>query len=218
MFPIDSNFPRRCFAGWHGWVILAIWLSACGCRQDMANQPHIEPLETNEFFEGQSARQPVPGTVPRGHLRTDTAFYEGRADGKPVSEFPAETVAKRLGVAGPDDEVMLGILKRGRERFDIFCAPCHDRTGSGQGMVVLRGFPAPPSYHIDRLREAPVGQIYDVISRGFGRMPDYASQIPPEDRWAIAAYVQALQLSQHASAGDLPEPDREALSKGGAPQ
>jgi mono/diheme cytochrome c family protein len=197
-------------------VLSMLLVALAGCGQDMADQPHIEPLETSDFFEdGQSSRPLVPGTVARGHLRTDVGFYEGRVNGQPVTEFPTETVAEQLGIAGTDQERMLGILHRGQERFDIFCAPCHDRTGSGQGMVVLRGFPAPPSFHIDRLRGAPVGLFYDVVARGFGRMPDYASQIPPADRWAIVAYVQALQLSQHATADDLPETDRGQLREGG---
>ncbi len=205
--------------GVRGRLMLAVLLAcAAGCTQDMADQPHIEPLETSEFFEGQSARPLVIGTVARGNLRTDTVFYEGRRNGRLITEFPIQTVADRLEIAGSEEEVMLGILKRGRERFDIYCAPCHDRTGSGQGMVVQRGFPAPPSFHIDRLRTAPVGLFYDVMTKGFGRMPDYASQIPPEDRWAIAAYLRALQLSQNANADELPESDREALPAGGESQ
>jgi mono/diheme cytochrome c family protein len=106
------------------------------------------------------------------------------------------------------------LLARGRERFEIFCTPCHDRTGSGHGMVVRRGYRQPPSYHIDRLRDAPVGHFYDVMTRGLGAMPDYAQQIPPEDRWAIAAYVKALQLSQRATIAELPPEDRARVETG----
>jgi mono/diheme cytochrome c family protein len=185
----------------------------------MADQPHFEPLEASDFFaDGQAARPFVPGTVARGQLRIDTAFFEGKVNGKAVATYPRQMVAEQLRLSGDDEQVMAQILDRGRERFDIFCAACHDRTGSGQGMVVQRGFPTPPSYHSDRLREAPVGHFYDVITHGFGRMPDYADQIPPADRWAIIAYVRALQLSQHAGVSTLSAPDREALHpKGGTP-
>jgi mono/diheme cytochrome c family protein len=202
-----------------GVTLLALFATCVGCRQDMADQPHFEPLEASDFFaDGQAARPLVPGTVARGQLRIDTAFFEGKVDGKPVETYPRQMVAEQLRLSGGDEQVMAQILGRGRERFDIFCAACHDRNGSGQGMVVQRGFPTPPSYHSDRLREAPVGHFYDVITHGFGRMPDYADQIPPADRWAIIAYLRALQLSQHAQVGELPAPDREALqSKGGTP-
>jgi mono/diheme cytochrome c family protein len=103
------------------------------------------------------------------------------------------------------------LLLRGRQRYEIFCAPCHDRTGSGAGMVVRRGYRPPPSLHIDRLRDAPIGQLYDVMTRGLGAMPDYAQQVPPADRWAIAAYIRALQLSQRATIQDVPEPERRRL-------
>lgn len=187
-------------------------LACIGCRQDMADQPHIKPLEASDFFDdGLSSRPLVAGTVARGHLQIDSAYYAGQIDGKPIVTFPLPTVAEQLRLSGDDEHLMAQVLERGRERFDIFCAACHDRTGSGQGMVVQRGFPAPPSYHIQRLRDAPIGHFYDVISHGLGRMPDYASQVPPADRWAIVAYIRALQLSQHADANRLPELDREAL-------
>lgn len=181
----------------------------------MADQPRVEPLEASKFFaDGQSARPLVPGTVARGQLRIDTAFFEGKVDGKPVAEFPQQTVADRFRLSGDDETVMKQILKRGRQRFDIFCSACHDRTGGGRGMVVQRGFPAPPSYHSERLRGAPVGHFYDVVTNGIGRMPDHAAQIPPADRWAIAAYVRALQLSQHADVNELSDSDRRALRAG----
>lgn len=184
-----------------------------GCRQDMADQPRFEPLEASEFFaDGKSARPLVAGTVPRGHLQVDQTFYVGSRDGNPVTDFPLGMAAKRLGLLGDEQQLMSQVIRRGQQRFNIFCAGCHDRTGSGRGMVVQRGFPAPPSLHIQRLRDAPVGHIYDVISSGFGRMPDHASQIRPADRWAVVAYVRALQLSQHADVSSLPASDREALT------
>ncbi len=208
-----------------GMTVLALFATFVGCWQDMADQPHFEPLETSDFFaNGQAARPLVPGTVARGQLRIDTVFFEGKVRGKAVETYPLHKVAEHFRVAeqfrlsGGDERVMAQILDRGRERFDIFCAACHDRTGNGQGMVVQRGFPRPPSYHSDRLRDEPVGHFYDVITHGFGRMPDYADQISPADRWAIIAYVRALQLSQHAHVGELPALDREALQrKGGTP-
>ncbi|REK18766.1 MAG: cytochrome c [Planctomycetota bacterium] len=196
---------------------LLVAAMAAGCEQDMADQPRYEPLEASDFFaNGMASRPLVEGTVARGHLRTDTAFFEGTADGEPVAEFPLSTVAEKLGVEGNESQQLEHVLTRGQQRFDIFCAPCHDRVGSGNGMAVQRGFPAPPSLELTRLREAPVGHFYDVITRGFGRMPSYASQVPPADRWAIVAYVRALQLSQHAAADDLPAEDRDKLPKGDA--
>lgn len=173
-----------------------------GCSSDMADQPRVEALERSTFFaDVLAARPPVEGTIPRGQLVTDEAFATGRSNGEPVREFPVAL-----------DEA---VLARGRERYDIFCSPCHDRTGYGQGMVVRRGFPAPPSYHIDRLRDAPPGHFFDVMTHGFGRMPSYADKIPPADRWAIVAYIKALQLSQHASAAELAPEDREKLKSPG---
>ncbi|HLY17116.1 MAG TPA: cytochrome c [Bryobacteraceae bacterium] len=175
-----------------------------GCRQDMQDQPKYIPLRPSSFFaDGRSERPLVEGTVARGHLEADTVFYTGKADGKPVAAFPFPVTRE--------------VLDRGQERFNIYCSPCHDRMGTGRGMIVRRGFthPPPPSYHIDRLRQAPDGYIFDVITNGLGAMPDYAAQIPPADRWAIVAYVRALQLSQHASVNDVPPDARGQLNKGG---
>lgn len=201
------------------WLFIICTILAAGCGRDMADQPHKEPLEGSTFFaDGKASRDLVPGTVARGYLKTDTAFYDGRQNGQFVSDFPLSPVAKKLGLEGNDQQLMKKILERGQERYNIFCAPCHDRSGSGFGMVVQRGFPAPPSFHINRLRQVPIGHFYDVTTNGFGRMPDYASQIPTPDRWAIVAYVQALQLSQHAKMDDLPEQDQKALIEKGSPQ
>jgi len=173
------------------------------CRQDMHDQPKYKPLAASTFFhDGQSARPLVADTVARGHLDEDVELYTGKtAGGKLVDVLPMPVDAD--------------VLRRGRGRFEIYCSPCHDRTGSGHGMVVRRGFKAPPSYHIDRLRQAPVGYFYDVMTNGFGAMPDYRAQVSVADRWAIVAYIRALQYSQHATLADVPESERATL--GGAP-
>jgi cytochrome c553 len=170
-----------------------------GCQQKMADQPRYDPLTRSTFFgDERSARPLVEGTVARGQLRTDEHLYTGKERGKVVDTFPFP--------------VTRAVLARGQERFNIFCSPCHDRVGNGQGMIVRRGYRAPPSYHIDRLRQAPVGHFFQVMTSGFGAMPDYAQQISPEDRWAIAAYIRALQLSQHAALADVPPEQRRQLS------
>lgn len=178
-------------------MLLAIVLLV-GCRQDMHDQPKVRPYRESQFFEdGLSARPVIAGTVARGDLREDDHLWLGKVDGKPAVEFPFAVDAALLG--------------RGRERYDIYCTPCHDGVGSGQGVVVRRGFRRPPSIHDERLRGAAVGYLYDVVSNGFGVMPPYAAQIPVRDRWAIVAYLRALQLSQHASLADVPEAERAKL-------
>lgn len=164
----------------------------------MADQPSYKPLAKSTFFgDERSARPPVQGTVPRGELLADEYFYTGKVNGKLVEAFPFPVTQEVLG--------------RGQERFNIYCSPCHDRVGTGQGMVVRRGFRPPPSFHIDRLRQAPVGHFFDVVTNGFGAMADYAEQVSPKDRWAITAYVRALQLSQRATLADAPEKERQRL-------
>jgi len=164
----------------------------------MADQPRYEPLQKSDFFEDQRASRPlVEGTVARDQLNADEQFYTGKINNEAAKTFPFRV----------DRQVLL----RGQERFTIFCSPCHSRIGDGQGMIVRRGFRLPPSLHIDRLREAPPGHFFDVITHGFGAMPDYAEQIPPRDRWAIVAYIRALQLSQNATIADVPESERQAL-------
>jgi mono/diheme cytochrome c family protein len=161
----------------------------------MAKQPRYKPLEKSEFFDDQRASRPlVEGTVARGLLGDDELLYRGLIDGKPADRFPF-TVDKAL-------------LKRGQERFNIFCAPCHDQVGTGQGMIVRRGYRSPPSFHSDRLRQTEPGMFFQHITKGLGAMPDYAQQISPEDRWAIIAYIRALQLSQNARLSDLSESER----------
>jgi mono/diheme cytochrome c family protein len=177
-----------------------VLLALSGCRQDMHDQPKYEPLEESSFFaDGQASRAPVPGTVARGQLRDDTLLYTGKEGAAQATVFPFRV----------DD----GMMRRGRERFDIFCAPCHGRTGDGDGMVVQRGFQRPPPLAHERLRAAPVGHLFDVMTNGFGAMPDHAAQIPPRDRWAIAAYVRALQLSAHATLDDVPPAERSKLAQ-----
>lgn len=183
------------------WVILTLTVSliGVGCRQDMHDQPKVEPFEASEFFaDGMASRLPVEGTVARGQLRADDHLYRGLdADGNFAATLPMPLTAD--------------LLQRGRERFEIFCSPCHGRTGDGDGMVVRRGFKAPQTFHQDRLRTSPPGYYFDVMSNGFGEMSGYASQVPVEDRWAIVAYIQALQLSRHAERSRLDPEDLSAL-------
>jgi mono/diheme cytochrome c family protein len=179
---------------WQLGVLCALCVSVA-CRQDMHDQPKYIPLRQSTFFADQrSARPPVAGTVARGQLHDDPLLYTGKVNGADATVFPFPV----------DDKVM----ERGQKRFDIYCSPCHGRTGQGDGMVVRRGYRKPPTYHQDRLREAPVGHFFDVITNGFGAMPDYAAQIAVRDRWAIAAYIRALQLSEHATTNDVPAAER----------
>lgn len=164
----------------------------------MHDQPKYIPLRESSFFgDARSARPLVPGTVARGHLHADTLLETGKIgkDDADVFPFPIDAT----------------VLARGHERYDIFCSPCHGRTGTGDGMIVRRGFRHPPSYHDDRLRNAPVGHFVDVMTNGFGAMADYREQVDARDRWAIAAYIRALQLSEHATLADVPPQDRGQL-------
>jgi mono/diheme cytochrome c family protein len=180
------------------WVLACGAVGLVGCQQDMADQPRYKPLAPSAFFEdGRSARPLVPGTVAQGQLHDDEHLYTGRVGGQLVDSFPFPITRE--------------VITRGRERFNIYCAPCHGRVGDGRGTVVRRGFPQPPSYHIDRLRTAPAGYFFETITKGFGRMYDYADRIPAQDRWAIVAYIRALQLSQNARLEDVPEAERQKL-------
>jgi mono/diheme cytochrome c family protein len=168
----------------------------------MYDQPRYEPYEQSDFFaDGMSARPVIAGTVARGELEEDEAFYTGKSEGKFVSELPIE--------------VDRALLERGRERFNIYCSVCHGATGKGDGMIVQRGFRHPPSLHIPRLRDAAAGHFFDVITNGFGAMPSYAVPVPPRDRWAIVAYVRVLQLSQDAKIDDVPADERRRLEEAG---
>jgi hypothetical protein len=185
------------------WLLLAMascgvmFLSGCDrLRQDMATQPKYRPLEPSDFFrDGRSERPLIENTVARGSLANDEFLIP-----KDSNAFPLP--------------VDMALLERGQERFGAFCTPCHGLQGDGNGMVAMRGMKHPPSYHIPRLREAPNGYFYEVITNGFGQMYSYSAQIPPRDRWAIVAYVRALQLSRDAHVGDLPAELRQKLAAG----
>ena len=196
--PVERSFdeaPLRAPSCPLWFKVFAVMVSVTittACRIDMHVQPRQNPLSRSDFYADQrSERPPVEGTVARGDLRADTYFYTGKIGNNPGDVMPFPVTKE--------------VLERGRERFDVFCAPCHSRVGDGNGFVPSRGFARkPPSFHIARLQKAPVGYFFDVITEGFGIMPDYASQIPPKDRWDIVAYVRALQLSQNATMADVP--------------
>lgn len=177
---------------------IAALVLLAACRQDMHDQPKYEPLEASPFFaDGRASRPLVPGTVARGRLDSDAHLYTGKVGGKPAEIFPFAITREHL--------------ERGRVKYGIFCAPCHDALGNGEGMIVQRGMKRPPSLHIERLRLAPPGYHFDVITNGFGAMYDYADRIDAVGRWEIAAYVRVLQLSQSATLADVPADEREAL-------
>ena len=187
--------PRRKGSLLWAWVVLC-----AGCHTDMHNQPRYETLEASDFFsDGQSARPLVSGTVARGQLNEDEAFFTGKSGGQFVAEMPLE--------------VDRALLERGRERFTIYCSMCHAPTGTGEGIIVQRGFRRPPSLHQERLRNASAGHFFDVMTHGFGAMPSYAQQIEPRDRWAIVAYIRVLQLSQNATLEDVPPSERAKLEE-----
>jgi mono/diheme cytochrome c family protein len=230
-------------------LLAAVLLLVSGCMQKMAVQPRYNPLQPSAFFaDGRSARPLVAGTVAWGkeHLEEDAHFYTG------IRPAGAGTPAWAASLIGAPKEMILGIsgtglynlpayydtfpfpaeefpamLRRGQERFNIFCAVCHGRSGDGEGMIVQRGFTPPPVFARDlsrgfklrgiqlKLVDAPVGYFFDVITHGYGAMPDYASQIPPRDRWAIIAYVRALQFSQNVPFDQLDEATRRLLENGG---
>jgi mono/diheme cytochrome c family protein len=193
-----------------------------GCRQDMHDQPKYTTFRPSTFFEdGKSERSLVDGTVPRRNLRDDTSLSDGDSNGGrslriDLASEPQQTQPLDISkVITPPIRVTEEVLNRGEERFNISCSPCHGRVGDGNGMVTQRGFRRPPSYHIDRLREAPIGHFYDVMTNGFGAMPSYADQVEPRDRWAIAVYIRALQLSRNATLADVPPEERGKLKAGG---
>ena len=184
--------PRLCALA----ALLAV--AGLGCRQDMHDQPKYKPYRQSEFFsDGRAMRPFVAGTVARGTLREATPYNTGKIGEDFTTEFPVAVTAD--------------LLERGRGEFQVFCSPCHGRTGMGDGMIVQRGFKRPISYHVDRLRQMPIGYFFDVITNGYGAMSDYASQVPVADRWAIAAYVRTLQLSQYAPAAEVPADRRGEL-------
>jgi cytochrome c553 len=169
-----------------------------GCRQQMADQPHQRPLESSNFFDdGMASRPAEPGTVARAGRVQNEQRLNSKADGKLIDGFPFE--------------VTMEVLARGQERYEIFCSPCHDRLGNGQGMIVRRGFTPARSFHDPRLRDAPAGHFFQVMTQGFGVMPSYANQLSEHDRWAVIAYIRALQLSRNARLDQLPPKDREKM-------
>jgi mono/diheme cytochrome c family protein len=178
-------------------VLGACALLLVACRQQMFQQPSYRPYQPSSFFADGTSARPVPAdTVARGQLRDDPLLFTGKdASGQDATEFPFPITRE--------------VLTRGQQRFNVYCTPCHGFAGDGDGMVVRRGFTTPPTYHSDRLRQAPVGYFFRVISNGFGSMPSYATQVAASDRWAIIAYIRALQLSQAAPLVDVP-PDARA--------
>lgn len=178
--------------------VLLLGAALGGCRQDMHDAPRYDPLESSPIFaNGASALPLVEGTVARGHLDDDELLYTGKVNGQVSPLFP-------FAITRAD-------LDRGEQRYNIYCSPCHDRTGTGNGLVVQRGYRQAASYHVDRLRDAPAGYIFDVATNGFGAMPDYRAQITPEDRWRIVAYIRALQLAHNAAATDVPADEMNKL-------
>lgn len=176
-------------------------LGLAGCRQDMHDQPRVggnRSMRQSDFFaDGRSQRDLPQNTIPRGFLRDDTYFYTGKVGSNVGLVFPMPVTAQ--------------VLARGEQRFNVYCTPCHSTLGDARGMIVMRGFQQPTSFHDERLRNAPVGHFFDVITNGFGAMPDYSAQITPADRWAVIAYIRALQLSQNASAAEVPPQERERM-------
>jgi mono/diheme cytochrome c family protein len=179
-------------------LLSAAILVAAGCRQDMHNQPRVggnRSLRASDFFvDGRSERDLPYGVVARGQLRDDTYFYTGKVGPNVGTVFPTPITKE--------------VLDRGEQRFNVYCTPCHSAVGDARGMIVMRGLKQPPSFHEERLRNAPVGHFFEVMTAGFGAMPDYAAQITPADRWAIAAYIRALQISQNATLAEVPPEQR----------
>ncbi len=179
-------------------LLVAAAFAGQGCHQDMYDQKKYAPLSESEFYrDGQSARPPIEGTVVHRDHSDDGVISTGVVDGIPVSKFPI-----------PVSEAM---IRRGQERFNIYCSPCHGRTGDGFGMVVQRGFPRPPSYYADSVRALPVGRYVEIIANGFGRMYGYGDRVAPRDRWAIAAYIRVLQASRNVNVTSLTDSERQQL-------
>jgi mono/diheme cytochrome c family protein len=222
---------RALFCPWRLCVLAA--LVAVGCQQDMGHQPYYKPLEGVKTSDNpSSARVLEEGTVARGYLRGDPLLYDGiqQKNGKQdhaalafIASVPdwQQQLAGQIATENLATEFPFPItedrLKHGRESYNVYCAVCHDRVGTGRGMIVQRGYLRPPSYHTPRLREAPVGHFFAVITRGKGGMPDYAEQIPPVQRWEIIAYIRALQLSQNSRLDDLSPEERLRLESEGKP-
>jgi hypothetical protein len=198
---MTSTLSRRTTRAAGAAAMLVALAGAAGCRQDMHDTPRYEPLQQSELYaDKRSARPIIEGTVARGFLKDDDVFFTGMQGGAPVEKIPMPLTE--------------AVVARGRERYEIYCSPCHGVAGDGDGMIVKRGYKQPTSYHDPRLRNERAGYFFDVMTRGFGQMPDYAAQVSPKDRWAIVAYIRALQLSQHASVGDLTPEEKGRLDRG----
>jgi mono/diheme cytochrome c family protein len=193
-------YPSRTPLGWFLAALVGAAVLGSACSQVMDRQPSYRPFQpSDQFADGTSARPLPADTVARGHLQDDPLLFTGQQNGQAVDQFPMP--------------VTRDVLSRGQQRFDIYCLPCHGYLGDGDGMVVQRGFSPPPTFNSDRLRRAPVGHFFEVVTDGLGSMPSYAAQIPVPDRWAIVAYVRALQLSQHATVDDVPPDQRVQLDQ-----
>jgi len=169
---------------------MAAMLVLAGCRQDMQDQPKFVPQRGTSFFaDGRSARPQVLNTVARSQMHENEYFYTGMVGGKEGDGFPIALTPE--------------VMQRGQERYNIYCTPCHSRVGNGDGMIVQRGYRPAGNFHTDRLRNAPLGHFFSVMTNGYGAMPDYSAQLTPEDRWAVVAYIRALQLSQNAKPADV---------------
>lgn len=174
-------------------------LVLAGCRQDMHDEPKFFPQRGTSFYaDGRSVRPQVENTVARGQLHDDAYFYTGLNNGVEGNTYPFP--------------VTMDVLQRGQERYNIYCTPCHSRVGNGEGMIVQRGYRPAGDFHTERLRNAPLGHFFAVMTNGYGAMPDYAAQVTPADRWAIVAYIRALQLSQNATAADTGGQQAKSLS------
>ncbi len=188
-FPPRSRFPLP---------LIVLSVALLGCHTDMYDQPRYEALEKSDFFkDGRASRPLVAGTVQYQAPPADDVMHTGKQNGQLATELPVTLTP--------------ALLERGHERFNIYCSVCHGRTGTGDGMIVQRGYRQPPTFHSDRLRGAPVGHFFDVMTNGFGAMPSYSLQVPVEDRWAIAAYIRALQLSQYAAVDQIPDDVKQQL-------
>lgn len=187
-------------------VLAVSLLMTLGCRQNMHNQHKLEPYESSDFFaDGQGSRQLPANTVPRNAFGENVAPYTG------LTETPSPTATPAQAAAPQAPQVTLATLRRGQERYNIFCSPCHGRAGDGLGMIVRRGYKQPPSFHEPRLRSAPADHFVTTMTEGFGVMPSYAEEVSLPDRWAIAAYIRALQYSQNARLAEIPAGRRQAV-------
>ncbi len=201
---LDASTRPRALRPAIGTLAALLLLLSGGCRKDMYDQPKYEPYDPSTLFkDGTSSRPQVVGTVARGDARVDSNYYTGKADGKDVADFPFEVTSETLEL--------------GRQRYQVFCSPCHGRLGDGRGMVVRRGFSPPPSFHAEYLKKIPVGHFYNVITNGYGAMYSYAARIPVDQRWAIAAYIRVLQYSQDADPADLTPDEKKTIAEASGP-